>query len=433
MDRTLIGAAAWAFAGWLAAVPAAAQPVYGVDKTAPVDDALGLRVPSGFTAQVFADGLGRARHLAVAPNGDVYVNLRSVDSDGRGVVALRDTDGDGAADVEERFSDIAGTGIALRGEALYVSSNDAVFRFDRPAGTLVPTGDPVTIVSGFPEQRAHAAKPIAFDGAGHLLVEVGVPSNACQEKIRTAGSMGRRPCDELERAGIWRFDAQAPGQDQMKDGVQVARGLRHAVAIDWHGAADALFFVQHGRDQLSSLWPDYFDETDNAEMPAEEFHIVEGETVREYGWPYTFFDPRADVRLVAPEYGGNGRENAEEGRYPHPLIAFPAHWAPNDLLFHSGTGLPEGMAGGAFIAFHGSWNRAPRPQGGYQVVFAPFGEDHRPTGDWVSFADGFPNEDPLKSPRDARYRPTGLAEGPDGALFISDSVTGRIWKVTYDG
>ncbi len=432
MHRHFNGAAAAAaFTVWIACAPASAEPVYAVESAAPMEEGLGLRLPSGFKASIFADSLGRARHVTVAPNGDVYVNLRLLDGDGHGVVALRDTDGDGKADMEKRFSDIAGTGIAVQGAALYVSSDDAVYRYDRPAGTLVPEGDPVLIVSGFPKQRAHAAKPITFDGKGHLFVEIGVPSNACQSAIRTAGSPGRKPCDELDRAGIWRFDAETPGQDQIKDGTQVVRGIRHAVAIDWSGPAQALFFVQHGRDQLNSLWPEHFDEEDNAEMPAEEFHIVEGD--REYGWPYTFFDPRARVRLVAPEYGGDGEQRAEEGRYPNPLIGFPAHWAPNDLLFHSGKGLPEGMAGGAFIAFHGSWNRAPRPQGGYQVVFAPVGADHRPTGDWASFADGFANEDPLKSPRDAVYRPTGLAEGPDGALYISDSVKGRIWKVTYGG
>ncbi len=402
-----------------------------VNPQAPVDKALGLRLPKGFSATVFADGLGRARHLVVAPNGDVYVNLRALNEQGYGAVALRDDDGDGIADRREGFSSSAGTGLALTATHLYMSSNEAVFRFERPASTFVPQGEPVTIVSGFPEQRAHAAKPLALDGKGHLFVEVGVPSNACQEQIRTAGSPGRTPCDELERAGIWRFDANTPGQDHRADGVQVARGLRHAVGIDWNSAAGELFFIQHGRDQLNSLWPDLFDADDNAEMPAEELHVVTGE--KEHGWPYTFFDPRTGRRLVAPEYGGDGKTEAEAGKYAAPLVAFPAHWAPNDLLFHTGKGLPEGMAGGAFIAFHGSWNRAPRPQAGYQVAFVPFAEDHRPSGAYVTFADGFAGQDPLPSPRQATYRPTGLAEGPDGALFISDSVTGRIWRVTYDG
>lgn len=416
---------------WNAVGVSADTPVYAVDAAGPIDQTLGMRLPSGFSATVFADGLGRARHVAVAPGGVVYVNLGAADANGNGVVALRDTDGDGVADEDQRFSTIEGTGIGVREGHLYVSSDETVYRYPLPKEGLVPEGDPEVIVTGFPKQRAHAAKPLAFDDEGHLFVEVGVPSNGCQERRRTPGSPGRQPCDELTRAGIWRFQADETGQDQMIDGTQVARGLRHAVAMDWHRGAGALFFTMHGRDQLNTLWPDYFDVGDNAEMPAEEFHIVAGD--KEYGWPYTFVDPRSGKRLVAPEYGGDGQMEAEAGLYADPLISFPAHWAPNDMLFHSGKGLPKSMAGGAFIAFHGSWNRAPRPQAGYQVVFAPFDAEGRPTGDWGTFADGFAGADPLSSPRDARFRPMGLAEGPDGALYITDSRRGRIWKVVHGG
>lgn len=117
---------------------------------------------------------------------------------------------------------------------------------------------------------------------------------------------------------------------------------------------------------------------------------------------------------------------------PDTLVALPAHWGPNDLLFYTGEQFPERYRSGAFIAFHGSWNRAPFPQGGYNVVFVPM-RDGAVTGDWEVFADGFQGEDELMSPRDATYRPTGLAQGPDGSMYISDSVTGRIWRVVYTG
>ncbi len=397
--------------------------------TAP-DAESGLRLPDGFQAQIFADDLGRARHLAVAPNGDVYVNLRQAGDDGHGVVALRDGDGDGRAEVVERFGDQEGTGITVQGDYLYVASDDAVFRYARAAGELVPSGAPELMVSGFPDQRAHAAKAVVFDGAGHMYVNQGVPSNACQEEIRTPGSAGRQPCDEIAYTGIWRFPAGVPGLDQQGDGTQVAKGLRHGFAMDWNVDTQALFFVQHGRDQLNSLWPDHFDNEDNAEMPAEEFHIVSGD--QEYGWPYTYFDPRTGKRFVAPEYGGDGEKEPEAGLYPDPLVAFPAHWGPNDMIFYTGDQFPEEMRGGALVAFHGSWNRAPLPQGGYNVVFVPF-RDGMPTGEWSVFADGFKGADVLDSPRNALHRPTGLAQGPDGALYVADSVKGRIWKITYQG
>ncbi len=405
--------------------------VFARETAAPLDDALGLRLPAGFQATVFADGIGRARHIAVRDNGDVYVNLRLPGDGGSGsTVALRDTDGDGAADQIERFGEHFGTGIAIHDGHLYVSSRTEVFRYRLEPDVLVPQGEPELIVGGFPDQRAHAAKTLAFDGEGHLFVNQGVPSNACQVEIRTAGSPGRQPCDELDYTGIFRFSADTPDQDQLQDGLHFAKGLRHSVAIDWNPMVGELYIVNHGRDQLNTLWPDFYDNEDNAQLPAEEMHLLrEGANA---GWPYTYYDGRKGQRMVAPEYGGDGQTPAEDGLYQDPILAFPAHWAPNDLLFYTGDAFPDVFKGGAFIAFHGSWNRAPEPQGGYNVVFVPF-DGAMPVGEWGVFADGFAGLPIPASPSVARYRPTGLAQGPDGALFITESVTGRIWKVTYQG
>ena len=113
-----------------------------------------------------------------------------------------------------------------------------------------------------------------------------------------------------------------------------------------------------------------------------------------------------------------------------PLVAFPGHWAPNDIEFSTGDQFPEEYRGGAFIAFHGSWNRAPLPQGGYKIVYVEF-EDGEPTGEWDTFADGFAGAD--VSPRGAEHRPVGLAMGPDGSLYVSDSRQGTIWRIMYTG
>jgi mono/diheme cytochrome c family protein len=112
------------------------------------------------------------------------------------------------------------------------------------------------------------------------------------------------------------------------------------------------------------------------------------------------------------------------------VATFPAHWAPNDLLIYNAQQFPSVYRGGAFIAFHGSWNRAPFPQGGYNVVFQPLA-DGKASGPYIIFADSFAGA--IEEPGQAAHRPSGIAVGPDGALYISDDARGRIWRVTYHG
>lgn len=382
-----------------------------------------LSAPDGFRVSVFHEGVGNgARHLVVRDNGDVLV------ARGEGtLVALRDSNGDGRADRREERALPITTGLALHDGYLYFSDTVSVSRIALD-DALLPEGEPEVVVSGFPEQRSHAAKTLAFDGDGRLLVNVGAPSNACQEESRSAGSPGRKPCPQLERqAAIWRFPADAVGLEQ-SDGERFVTGVRNVLAMDWNDAAGALYFAMHGRDQLNSLWPDLFDEEDNARLPAEELHRAE--EGMDYGWPYTYYDPSTNRRILAPEYGGDGEKEAD--KYPEPLHAFPAHWAPNDLLFYSGEQFPPRYAGGAFIAWHGSWNRAPLPQEGYRVTFIPFA-DGVPSAAPADFLAGFAGTEELAQPGDAEYRPMGLGVGPDGALYVGDSRKGRIWRVTYAG
>jgi glucose/arabinose dehydrogenase len=118
--------------------------------------------------------------------------------------------------------------------------------------------------------------------------------------------------------------------------------------------------------------------------------------------------------------------------YTDPIMGLPAHWAPNDLMFYTGNQFPERYKNGAFIAFHGSTNRSPYPQAGYIVAFIPF-ENGQPKGNWEVFADGFTGTEVVKQMADSKYRPMGLAEGPDGSLYISESKNGKIWRVIFSG
>ena len=398
----------------------------------------GLVLPKGFEVTVVHAGVGLARHIAIRDNGDMYVTTHqfpflSVDPAKRiGIVALRDTNGDHKADVVQTFAnDFDGTGAMIYQGMLYVSDDVAIYRFHFDGNELIPKEPPETVIGDFPRERTHADKTFTFDNDGHIYVNVGAPTNSCQQQDRAPGSMGHNPCPLLDHyAGIWRFDANKLGQTP-KDGTRYATGLRNSIALTWNGDVNALYLTMHGRDQLDTIFPKLYTAEDNAELVGEEFHrVVEGGN---YGWPYTYFDTRLKARVVAPEYGGDGKRRAEKGKFIDPLLAFPAHWAPDDMLFYSGKNFPASYRGGAFIAFHGSWNRAPVPQAGYRVVFVPM-RNGKPSGKWQTFADNFTGGGLLdNNPRNARARPVGLAVDAEGALVIVDSEKGRIWRVSYHG
>lgn len=398
------------------------------------DDNAGLTLPDGFRAVKVADSLGSARHIAVTDNGTIYIALQR-QSDKGGIVAMRDTDGDGRADQKEYFGDHRGTGIGLHNGYLYASSDSKVYRYKMNENDeLVPSGEPEVIVEGFPEQNQHADKAFTFDNAGHIYVNVGAPSNSCQQEDRTSESPGQDPCPLLERyAGIWQFSASQPGQTQQQDGTRYATGLRNVVGLDWNDAQNVLYVTQHGRDQLYQNWSKFYTQKESAELPSEALYKVnKGD---DFGWPYTYYDHRKDSIMLAPEYGGNGEKTLAgtkyEGQFERPVVAFPGHWAPNALEFYSADQFPAKYQNGAFIAFHGSWNRSPMPQEGYKVVFVPFESDSA-TGEYEEFATGFPGTD-SPQPGTAEHRPTGLAVGPDGSLYVTDDSRGTVWRIVYVG
>jgi glucose/arabinose dehydrogenase len=345
------------------------------------------------------------------------------------VLALRDTTGDGRADVRAWFarSPVGGTGLALVDGWIYFGADNAVVRYPHRVGDLAPAGPADTIARDLPADRSHRAKSIALGPGRSLYVNVGSPSNACQREDRVAGSPGIDPCPELEaRAGIWRFDAERRAQRQ-SDGERFASGLRNTVALAVTPEG-VVYGAQHGRDQLNQNWPDLYTEKESAENPGEEF--VRIERGDDYGWPYCYYDVDLRKKVLAPEYGGDRQRGGRCADADAPILVFPAHWAPDGLLFYRGAQFPERYRGGAFLAFHGSWNRAPLPQGGYNVVFVPFAQG-KPAGEYEVFADGFAGG--AKDPREAAHRPVGLAVGPDGSLYVSDDQGGFLYRIRYVG
>jgi glucose/arabinose dehydrogenase/cytochrome c553 len=417
---------------------APAAPAPGADSCNPPET--GITLPPGFCATVFADAIGHARHMVMAEDGTLYVNTWSgryyrnfPPVGGAFLVALKDTDGDGQADQVLRFGPTAGQGnaggdgIALWHGSLYVETNDRIVRYRLRPGQIEPAGPADVILSGMPLDGNHPMHPFAIDPAGNLLVNMGSPSNSCQAKDRTAASPGADPCPQLaEHAGIWRYRADRPGQ-VFSAGERWATGIRNTGGISLD-AAGRVYAVQHGRDQLGQNWGTLFTTAQGVELPSEELLApVAGD---DFGWPYCYHDPVAGKLMLAPEYGGDGHTTGRCAAKKPPVAAFPAHWAPNDVLaWHAGA-FPAAYDNGVFIAFHGSWNRAPAPQAGYQIVFQPL-RDGRAAGPWIRFADGFAGG--FREPGRAAHRPAGLAQGSDGALYIADDVGGRIWRVTYRG
>ena len=323
-------------------------------------DNAGLKLPPGFCAGIFADTIRGVRHLVVAPNGDLFVsdNLRGTRS---GVIALRDAAHTGRADTRRQFaSGFVSSEVALFEGYLYAENGTGIVRFPLKPGDLAPSGPPDTIVSGLPGGGNHPFKTFTITKDGVLYVNIGSSTNVCPP-MNPERKPGADPCPELEkRAGIWRFDARKLHQTQ-ETGDHFARGVRNSVAITLDPADGSLWTMQHGRDDLKN-YHEFFTDSASAELPAELLlHISRGQ---DYGWPYCYYDGYFKKTMLAPEYGGDGKAQGRCANVSQPISSFPAHWAPDGLFFYTGSIFPPKYHRGAFIAFHGSWDRSPLPQAG---------------------------------------------------------------------
>ena len=409
----------------LAVIPALILATVSKNPQPVADDNAGLTLPDGFKGSMIASGLGSARHLAITPDNDIYVKLNRA-KDGKGILLLHQADG--KASVVGGFGNYPGTGMYIKNGYLYASSNEDVYRYKlNDKYQVINPEAPEKIVEGLLNRREHESKSVVLDNDGNIYVNVGAYSNSCQVKDRVKGSQGQPGCPILDSAGgIWKFKADKLNQ-HYGDGVHYAKGLRNVVGLDWNQELNQLFVMQHGRDQLHDLYPQYYSVQKSAVEPAECLYALkEGDNA---GWPFIYFDQELNKKMVAPEYGGDGVKTVDD-KYIDPQVAFPGHLAPDGLLFYTGNQFPARYKNGAFIAFHGSWNRAPEPQAGYFVVFQPF-KDGKPDGKWEVFADGFAGTQQQKESGKAEHRPCGLAQGPDGSLYVSDDTNGAIYKITY--
>jgi glucose/arabinose dehydrogenase len=339
--------------------------------------------PEGFHVNVFAKGFTVPRFMMTAPNGDIFV----ADTGAGQIVVLRGLQNTGEAQQREVFADKLNRpfGIAFHEEYVYVGDTNEVVRFRYDKQTSKRTGELEHILA-VPSGGGHWTRTVAFSADGtKLFVSVGSSSNLDIEK-------------DQRRAAVLVSDPDG------KNSRIYASGLRNAVGLGIEPVSGAVWVSVNERDELGDdLPPDYFTSIKDGGF---------------YGWPYSYIGDNVDPR-VQPQKP----ELVAKAIIPDVLLE--PHTAPLQFAFYTGTQFPEQYGGGAFIAEHGSWNRAAR--NGYQVVFVGFKEG-KATIDPVAFLTGFV---PDPKGKNVNGRPVGVAVAPDGSLLVSDDGAGVIYRVSY--
>ena len=375
-----------------------------------------LHLPPGFTADVVAEGVVGARHMAVTRQGGLYVKLSKL-KDGKGIVYLRDTNNDGKFEIETAFGDYPGTGIYIKNNYLYASSNDDVYRYKLDnKGEVINPNEPEKIVVGLVNRIRDNSKAIVVDNKDNLYVNVGSYLTSCL--VDPNSKQAPNPCPLLDSvAGIWQFKTNKLNQ-QYKDAVRYATGFKNTVGLTWNAKTNSLFLMNHGRDQLHDLFPQYYTAEQNTLLPSEVMYEVPKGA--DGGWPYVYYDHIQKKKILMPEYGGDGKKTGGENAID-PIVAFPAHLAPNGLLFYTGNTFPARYKNGAFVAFHA---RSAELKKGYFVAFVPF-KNGKPSGMWEIFAENFTVGTDV-------HKPCGLAQAPDGSIYVSDDAKGSIYRIQYN-
>lgn len=345
----------------------------------------GLQLPPGFTLTRFATGFPNARFMRVTARGDVLV---SQPREGKVTLVHADANGDGVSDGSSAL--LSGLdrphGLALRDGYLYVGEMTAVARVRFDEATRTASGGPDRVITGLPSGGNHWTRSIGFGPDGFLYVSVGSSCNVCIE-------------EDSRRAAMLRFDPAT------WKGAVFASGLRNSVGFAWRATGDApdapreLMATDNGRDLLGDNFP-----------PCELNRVVEGGF---YGWPFANGD-----RVKDPDLGA-GHEAQIAASLP-PVHKFGAHNAPLGIAFLEAPSTPAAYRGAALVALHGSWNRTSKD--GYKVVSLHW--DPNGTVSQRDFLTGFLTNETVSG------RPVDIAQGEDGAIFISDDFTGSIYRVT---
>jgi glucose/arabinose dehydrogenase len=370
------------------------------------------QVPPGFQVELFASGLSDPRSLLTAPNGDIFVAETQA-----GRIRVLGA-GDGEAKPRENNVFASGLnepfGIAFYPPGpdpqwLYVANTNSVVRFAYRPGDLKASQKPETIVRSLP-RGGHTTRDLAFSNDGRrMFVSVGSAGNNGEAMRRRSApamiarweaqhGLGAAWDNDTDRADVLAFDPDG------KNGKVFASGLRNCVGLRTHPQTGDLWCSLNERDALGDdLVPDFVT------------RVREGAF---YGWPWYYIGAHPD-----PEHPDQRPDLKDKVTVPDVLLQ--AHSASMHIAFYEGTQFPAEYRDDAFVAEHGSWNRAKRT--GPKVIRIHL-ENGVPNGEYEDFLTGFVVND-----ASVWGRPVGVTVAHDGALLVSEDGNGTIWRITWRG
>ena len=355
--------------------------LFGADVVEETELQKRIELPPGFRIDTFATGIRNARFLRFTSAGDLLVS-----SPREGKVFLLEADRNGDRQADGMRTLLEGLnrphGLDFHEGWLYVGEMDRIRRVKFNAPGRAVEGGLEDVVTGLPEGGNHWTKTVRFGPDGLMYVSIGSSCNACIE-------------DDGRRAAIMRFRPDGSSAEVF------ATGLRNAVGFDFHPATGELWATDNGRDLLGDDFP-----------PCELNRVLQG---GDYGWPVA-----NGARVVDPDVGAGHEARVEASIAP--AHGFVAHTAPLGMTFYRGDAWPEKYRGAALVAQHGSWNRSTKS--GYRLVLLEWKGDEIVESD---FAVGFEKDEQVIG------RPVDVAEGPDGALYVSDDYTGAVYRIEYAG
>jgi glucose/arabinose dehydrogenase len=393
-------------------LPPVGKSTPNFSEVAPMPPGAKPRVPPGFLVEMVASGYAGPRAIRVAPNGDLFF----ADSASNSIHVLRVPSGTASPTKNEVFASgltqpfgIAFYPLGPNPEWVYVANSDGVVRFPYKNGDLIATGKPEQIVGHIPWVH-HWTRDIAFTPDGkRLLLSVGSGSNVALDMFPEpevkgglqawikSEPLGAAWDTEERRADVLSYDPDG------KNEKILATGLRNCAGITIQPATGLPWCVVNERDELG----------DNT--PFEYATAVKDSSF--YGWPWYYIGSNEDPRH-------KGARPDLKGKVTVPDVLMQAHSAPLQIVFYEGNDFPASYKGSAFVALHGSWNRAERT--GYKVVRLLFDNAGKPSGEYEDFLTGF-----VISDKQVWGRPVGVAVAKDGSLFVTEDGNGTIWRVSH--